>query len=159
MTDALPERALSLTGPWWWFMLHLPPEYRKTIENRSPGFSHKSFRGPCWVHATRELDRDYFDYVCSVAVLIGVPRELMPSFDGFPRGGIVGRCNVVRILPPPAEDRVLTPASPMQDRWRMDGQWGFVVEDARPVPFVACRGYQGFWRVPSNVLEQIRRAA
>lgn len=151
VVDGEPTRALSLTGPWWWFMLCLPPPFRKNIENRRPGFSHKSFRGPCWVHATRATRRQYDDAV-SFALMQGVTAAALaelPSFDAMPVGGIVGRFTVVDMLPV---------AGPLPDRWRMAGQVGFVVQDAEPVPFVPCKGALGFWRVPTPVLERLRVA-
>ena len=145
----LPERALSLSWPWPHFMLCLPPELLKRIENRKPGFSHKSFRGPCWVHVTPPKSRRSFDEACHfAAVLYGVPVELMPRYDAFPGRGIVGRWDVVDLLPPPR-------LCQLPDRWRMAGQVGFVTENARPVSFVPCNGALGFWRVPPDVLAKL----
>lgn len=148
---ALPTHALSLLQPWAYFMLSLPPEHLKRIENRKPGFSHKSFRGECWVHASK-MTRSGFYQACSFALDQGVPRELLPTFTACRVGGIIGRWRIVDMLPPPDPEQ-------LPDRWRMDGQIGFVVEDARPVPFVACKGALGFWRVPADVLEQLGKAA
>jgi len=144
----LPERALSLTWPWSHFMLELPESIRKKIENRKPGFSHKSFRGECWVHATKPPSRKFFYDACSFAMDHGVPRDLLPSFDTPLLGCIVGRWSVVDMLMAP------TPAE-LPDRWRMVGQLGFVIENARPVAPVACRGALGFWRVPPDVLAKL----
>jgi hypothetical protein len=35
-----------------------------------------------------------------------------------------------------------TPGEP----WRMAGQFGFVLEDVKPLPFKPCAGALGFWR-------------
>jgi hypothetical protein len=148
----LPTRALSLTWPWPHFMFSLPEPLRKKIENRKPGFSHKSFRGDCWVQLTPcKTERD-FDYACQFALWHGVPAELMPARRSGFEGHIIGRWSVVDLLPPPGPIE-------LPDRWRMDGQFGFVVENARMVPPVKCKGALGFWSVPADVPAQLTAAA
>lgn len=150
MTDQLPGRAISLTWPWPYFMLELPEPHRKKIENRKPGFSHKSFRGECWVHATKPKSKAQFYDACEFAIRHGVPRDLLPPFASPLIGHIVGRWNVVDLLPPP--DLLCLP-----DRWRMIGQVGFVVANARSVKPVRCHGALGFWRVPADVLAELEK--
>jgi hypothetical protein len=145
----LPERALSLTWPWPYFMLELPEPYRKKIENRKPGFSHKSFRGESWVHQTPCRSQRMFYSALEFAIGQGVPRELLPSMSQFRGVGIVGRWKIVDLLDPPVS---------LPDRWRMYGQFGFVVEDARPVPFAPCGGALGFWRVKPETLQLLARS-
>lgn len=150
----IPTRALSLTGPWWWFMLHLPPVWRKRVENRVPGLSHRSFRGACWVHAAKGMTRVAYGRAMLFARdEAGVPDEVLahvPSFEELPRGGIVGRFDVTDCVDP--YRGVL--AYELQ-RWHMRGSWAFVVEDAKPVDFVPCKGALGFWRVPLDVLRKV----
>jgi hypothetical protein len=151
----IPTRAISLTGPWWWFMLHLPPEWLKRVENRSPGFSHRAFRGACWVHAAKGLSRSDFGRAMLFARDdVGVPDAvlaLIPSFEELPRGGIVGRFDVTDYVHANTAGAI---AFELQ-RWRMRGQSVFVVEDAKPVDFVACKGALGFWRVPLDILRKV----
>lgn len=146
----LPERALSLTWPWSHFMLELPESIRKKIENRKPGFSHKSFRGECWVHATKPKSKARFYDACEFALRHGVPRDLLPPFLSPAIGCIVGRWDVVGLLPMPS-------LCELPDRWRMVGQVGFVVERARAVTPVRCDGALGFWRVPPAVLNELEK--
>ncbi len=145
---ALPDRALSLSWPWPHFMLALPESIRKPIENRKPGFSHKSFRGESWVHVTPPKSQAAFSASCHFALARGVPPELLAKFADFPGLGIMGRWTITGVLPVPAP-------SELPDGWRMVGQFAFTVADARLVPFVACKGALGFWRVPPAVLEQL----
>lgn len=143
-------RALSLRPPWWWLMIHLPPEHRKDIENRPPGFSHKSFRGEFLIHSS-DMSRAEYDGARETARLLGVPTSLletMPSFEDMPRRGIVGRARIVDLIPPGDSGR----------RWHFPESFGFVVTDARPLPFVACKGALGFWRVPADVLGALELA-
>lgn len=153
----LPKMALSLRQPWCVFMLSLPAEHLKRIENR---LWNTSFRGDIWVHASKGLTKAEFYGACDFALSAGVPRELLPSFDGLQRGGIVGRWRIVNVMLPGGMKRVgreLVPHERKGDRWHMPDQHGFIIEDARPVPFVACSGAQGYWRVPADVLAQLAR--
>lgn len=56
----------------------------------------------------------------------------------LPRGGIVGRANLV--------DCVTKSDSP----WFF-GPYGFVLEDVSPLPFVPMKGELGIFEVPENV--------
>jgi hypothetical protein len=152
-----PDRALTLTSPWWWFMLCLPAEIRKPVENRSTGFSHKSFRGPVWVHAgaAASMSRPYYDEAVHFATQRGVPPESVPSFKWFRAnsGRIVGRFTITDMMPAPYLCR-------LPDGWRMAGCVAFVTTDpvalAAPIP---CKGALGFWRVPPDVLAVLSEAA
>ena len=159
----LPERAISLTGPWWWLMLHLPEPWRKCVENRSPKFSGKNFRGPIWVHAAKSGDRHYYHRAIQFAVHAGVPTELIdrcPGFDEMPRGGVVGRFTITGMLSPPEQVTLDTSDGAQRvNRWRMPGCIGLVTTEAQAVPFTPCAGALGIWRVPAAVLEQLARVA
>jgi hypothetical protein len=41
------------------------------------------------------------------------------------------------------------------DRWRMLNHFGFLTTAPKLVPFTPCRGAQGFWRVPHDVLRRL----
>jgi hypothetical protein len=79
----------------------------------------------------------------------------VPPLEQLPRGGIVGQARVVDMVPkralfyPPGADR----------RWHMPEQNGFVLEGAKPLPFVACRGeVMLFYRVSEEIRESVRAA-
>jgi hypothetical protein len=150
--SALPDRALMLTSPWWWFMLHLPAEIRKDLENRPTGFSHKSFRGPVWVHAgaASSMSRPYYDEAVHFATQRRVPLELIPSFKWFQQssGAIVGRFTITDMLRAPDLCR-------LPDGWRMAGCIAFVTTEPVVCTPVPCKGALGFWRVPPAALEQL----
>lgn len=163
--SALPTRAISLKQPWCYLMLDLPPEHLKTIENRIWG---STFRGDCWVHASKGMTKNVFYDACEFALGAGVPRDLLPGFDQVKRGGIVGRWTIVDAMLPHGLVRsfdeasrkyVLNPHPRQGDRWHMPDQHGFIIENARPVPFVKCDGALGIWAVPEPVLAELRRAA
>jgi hypothetical protein len=124
-------KALSIRQPWAWLILHAG----KDVENRNwqprnPGLH---FRGTCLIHAGIALQPIGDDLRSWVKRVAGV--DLPPS-DELPRGGIVGRVDVL--------DVVRASSSP----W-FDGPYGFVLANAKPLPFRACRGRLGFFRTPA----------
>ncbi len=115
---------LSIMQPWSWLIVH----GFKDIENRdwrptNPGLK---FRGAILIHAGKKMDKD-FDYDWAEA-LIG--RQMPRDFD---LGGIVGACRVV--------DCVTAHDSP----WFF-GPYGFVLREARRLPFFPCAGQLGFYK-------------
>lgn len=146
-----PTRAISLTQPWCYFMLSLPPEHLKRIENRS---WNSAVRGPVWVHASKKMTAQDFRSACEFALRAGVPSTLLPSSPAshlIPRGGIVGRFNITGVVRADGGGAV---CPDRQGRWYM-GQYGYVVDDARPVKLVPCMGALGFWRVPHDILRKL----
>lgn len=134
----LQPRALSLTQPWAWLVAN----GHKDIENRKIGFSHKSFRGEFYIHAT--VAESPVDHAHATALAHSRGIEL-PRPGDLQRGGIIGIARIVDIVR----------AGARHSFWHFPEQFGFIVADARPLPFVACRGALGFWRLPPAVLEQL----
>lgn len=107
--------ALSIRQPWAYAILH----FGKDIENRSWS---TRFRGPVLIHAPRKIDHD---------ALIDLPWEHdLP--ETFPVGGIVGQAEIVDCV------------SQSQSPW-FCGPFGFVLSNAKPLPFRLCRGALGFF--------------
>lgn len=119
-------RALSIQQPWAWLIVN----GYKDVENRTWS---SGYRGPVLIHAGRRPAPD-FSRACEVAkYLCGVrpPAELQ-------YGGIVGIATIT--------DCVTSDTSP----W-FGGPYGFRLRDARPLPFVACKGALGFFEVAPAV--------
>ncbi len=114
-------RALSIRQPWAWLIVH----GRKNIENRTWP---TSFRGRFLVHAALIFDHEGYQWVRSE---MGVS---MPEPACFERGGIVGAADLL--------DCVSQHESP----W-FSGPYGFVVANARVLPFRRFRGRLGFFEV------------
>ena len=108
-------KALSIMQPWAWLIV----AGHKDIENRSWP---TRYRGPVLIHAGKKFDgsRDEWDW----------PDIARPG--GFDMGGIVGQAEIV--------DCVTASTS----RW-FQGTYGFVLRNARPLPFRSCRGALGFF--------------
>ena len=150
-----PVRALTLRQPWAWMVVR----GGKTIENRT--WHRPSLRGPILIHAGAAMTRSYYDAAAEFAARVprrlrrfsvagerrSGPSPLLPAFERLERGGIVGRVTIEDALEPPRAD----------DGWRMAGQWGYVLGDVAPLPFVACKGMLGAWTVPADVLAELDR--
>jgi hypothetical protein len=137
----------------------------KLVENRR---WNTSFRGTFLLHAAKSWDAEAFDTIAYVARVNGVslPSPL-PGRKAIASGGIVGRARLVGVLPPTgtlldsntldagrAECRrrgLSVPDSTL--RWHFGDQFGFVLADVEPLPFVALRGALGFFEVDTSLFE------
>ncbi len=127
--------ALSIRQPWAWLILHAG----KDIENRCWP---TKFRGRFLIHAAKGCTMREFmdasDFVHDLLIREGTGRKhLMPGPKEIDRGGIVGEAEIV--------DCVRASKSP----WYM-GDWGFVIRNAKPLPFTACKGALGFFHLQNN---------
>lgn len=126
--DQLPKVALSIRQPWTFAITN----GGKDIENRQ---WRTRFRGPVLIHASKGLTQaeigDFTDFV-RAAGLIG-PWLTDVGMEAIHRGGIVGVAEIV--------DCVEDHPSP----WFM-GSYGFVLRNARPLPFMPCKGALGFFK-------------
>lgn len=128
--------ALSLRQPWAWLIIHGP----KRIENRR---WNTYFRGRFLIHASKVHARKDHERAASVAAEYGI--ELPPrGSPAYQCGGIIGSVELVDVL-----DRWCS-AVP----WKFEDQYGFVLADPQPIPFVPCSGRLNFWAVPDDVLRQ-----
>jgi hypothetical protein len=109
--------ALSIKQPWSWLIVFC----HKDIENRSWP---TRYRGMFLIHAGKQYDgrRDEWDW----------PDIERP--ESFAMGGIVGQAELVGCV------------TESSSRW-FCGPYGFVIRDARPLPFKPCRGALGFFKV------------
>lgn len=121
---------LSIRQPWAWLILHAG----KDIENRS---WRTNFRGEFLIHAAKGCTRSEFEDACYFAkgaVDDQFRGQRIPDPKIINRGGIVGIAEVV--------DCVNSSGS----SWYM-GEWGFVLQNVRPLPFIPCKGALGFFDV------------
>ena len=144
--------ALSLRQPWAHVVLHMG----KALENRRWD---TSFRGDFLIHASKGLTKaDYYDCLETCQHVLGSQiLSTFPPLKALPRGGIVGAARLVSVLP-------RCPHWPCEHPWHMPDpdkppltQFGFMLENIRPAPrFVPCTGHLGFFRVPDEVVAQLR---
>jgi hypothetical protein len=129
-------KAISLMQPWAWLMVN----GYKDIENRK---WKTSFRGPVLVHASKTFDHE------SIYLIQDILEELFEAGDEkvtlpekFDMGGIVGIFNFTQVV------------TESDNPWFF-GPYGFVVKDARPLPFVPLRGQLNFFDVPDEIVKQL----
>lgn len=122
----LPEFALSIRQPWLWLILN----FGKDVENRA---WRTSYRGPLALHAAKGMSEEEYDDAMDFAHDIDSSLELpLPSV--LPRGGLCGVANLT--------DCVMRSKS----RW-FTGKYGLVLDDAREIQFVPCRGELNIFRL------------
>ncbi|MFI8616517.1 ASCH domain-containing protein [Acidovorax sp. NPDC077693] len=128
-------KVISIRQPWPWL---ITMGY-KPVENRT---WETVYRGPVAIHASQRVSQD--DYAECVDFLRTTPGlrhivDALPAPEDLPRGGIVGRAELV------ACTRVHE--SPF-----FTGPFGHVLHHAVPVPFQACKGALGYFRLPRGVV-------
>ena len=130
-------KALSIKQPWATLILH----GFKDIENRSWMTRQ---RGPVLIHASKSMTYDEWvsAMVFAGPMLVGAMKidaafNVLFGYKEQQRGGIVGIVDII--------DCVTSSPSP----WYM-GNVGFVLANARPLPFVPYKGSLGFFEVPDT---------
>jgi hypothetical protein len=144
-------KALAIRQPYAWLVVH----GIKDVENRSWP---TRYRGRFFIHASKAIDQDDVRLVNEKLAPRGIalPAEL-------PRGGIVGIVTLVdcvqridipwwrrllcRVIGP---ERISGCRQPVASEW-FEGPYGFVLRDARPLPFIPWRGQQSFFNVPDDL--------
>lgn len=133
-------KALSIRQPWAWLIIRpdlTTPEQRaaalaaghiKTIENRNWATKR---RGTTLIHAAKGMTKaDYHD-AAVFAYGLGVK---VPPPDRLDRGGIIGSADIADCV-----DR-------SDSSWFL-GRYGFVLANAKPLPFREFKGALGFFDV------------
>jgi hypothetical protein len=135
-------KVLSIQQPWTWLIAN----GLKDIENRTWD---TSYRGPLLLHAGKSVDKDafyngelfvpYWRHIAQDAVVAVMPRRQ----EEYQTGGIVG----IALL----SDCVRRHPS----TW-FRGPIGFVLANARPLPFTEVRGQRYLFDVPQEILESLQ---
>jgi len=144
-------RALSGRQPWWWAILHAG----KRVENRR---WNTHYRGSILLHAAKGCTkREWAEAVEWMRLAGVVDPASVPRIGELPRGGVVGRARIVDVCPPrdPADELGYDEGYPglVDGRWHMREQYGFVLADVEPLPFLACDGQLGIFELPDSALD------
>lgn len=134
-----PVKALSIMQPWAWLIVN----GCKDIENRD-WRCHR--RGPVLIHAGKKVDRDAMEALCEgYHPVTGQPLDIdvyavLPHT--FETGGIVG-------------EAVITGCVDRSDSPWFVGRYGILIREARPLPFIPCKGALGFFEplLPANEIQ------
>lgn len=113
-------KALSIRQPWADAIIW----HGKDVENRDWP---TRYRGPVLIHAAKAWGEEE-----RLTLLHLVSEGLVPDTQKPETGGIVGRAEII--------DCVTSMDSP----W-FSGPYGFVLRNAKPLPFQPCRGALGFF--------------
>lgn len=128
-------KALSIRQPWAYFILCGKP-WAKDVENRSWPAPPDMIGAWFQIHAPKECTLKEFAEACDFA--IGAGALMLPTYDELPLGGIVGIARLVK------STRI------SESKWFV-GPYGFVLQDAYPLPFEPCPGALGFFNPLSRV--------
>lgn len=131
-------RALSLTQPWAWLVIH----GGKDIENRR---WNTSYRGRFFVHASKRMTEADYDTAFEVALRVG-GLELanrIPDPKRLDLGGIIGSVELVDVVRPLTEQQ--QELGERQFAWHFPEQFGFRLRNPEALPFQPCKGALGFW--------------
>lgn len=123
-------KALSIRQPWAWAILHAG----KDIENRD---WRTDFRGRVLIHTGKICTADDYESFLATMHTASLKHPFpdgltLPRRSALPLGGIVGEAEIV--------DCITSHDSP----WFF-GKFGFVLRNARQLPFQPCRGQLGFF--------------
>lgn len=145
MSD-LPLKAISIRQPWAWAIVHAG----KNIENRDWP---TRYRGPVCIHAAKGMGKDEYavaaDFI--TRTLGRAPsQEWLDRWHGvcaapyrLERGGIIGVVEIVDC----------TTGTIFQKSPWFFGRYGFVLRNARSVPFIPVKGALGFFDWRKNLQE------
>lgn len=150
-------KAISIRQPWAWLIIRpdlngqarlgaIARQELKDIENRT---WRTSYRGPVLIHASKGMTRGEYDdaghYLCELYETGAYDSTLitLPRFEALQRGGIVGMANIADCL------------RDSGSRWHMPGCYGFVMANARQLPFTPLKGALGFFDVPDDLVRQL----
>ena len=115
------DYALSIQQPWAYLIIH---RY-KTIENRTWS---TTFRGRIFIHAPKSFDWEGYHYLLKNTSI------RLPGPSSFQKGGIVGYA-------------YLTDCVTQSRNKFFSGPYGFVLQKAKPLPFMPCPGSLSFFKV------------
>lgn len=118
-------KALSIRQPWAWLVAH----GHKDVENR---VWETRFRGAFLIHAGKAWgpsERADLEYVREK---IREERLAIVLPERFELGGIIGQAEIMQCV------------ADWPSTW-FSGPFGFVIQNARPLPFFPCRGMLSFF--------------
>lgn len=137
--------ALSLISPWDFIIAQGP----KRIENR-PWALPADMRGRAFLLHVSKTKPDDFVSLEAFAEERGLTLPPLPTHP--PRGGIVGWARAVGQLRP---RQAIPPDFGWDTRWWMPEQFGFLLSEAHPLPFVPLSGNRKFFRVPKDLAKAL----
>ena len=155
-------KALSLSRPWGWAILHLGKriENRQRRDGRMPSLCRH--RGPLLLHAAKSWDKHAEQWIEEHDLDDG-HGTLLRTQNAHPAGVVFARCTVIGTIHPHGsgvvDDGTAWPPEGIDLRWHMRAQYGLILADVEPTPLVPCKGALGLWTVPEHVLMTLALAS
>lgn len=125
-------KALSIRQPWAWLIVN----GHKDIENREWP---TRIRGRVLVHAGKGMTRAEYEGCLDTIDYVGRRDIQLPAFGALERGGIVGEVDIVGCV------------TKSESKWFF-GRYGFVLANAKPLPFRPLKGALSFFEIDDNLV-------
>ncbi len=132
-------QALSLKQPYAWLIAN----GYLLVDDRTWG---SQYRGPMLIHASKGLYESYYDYLKANTDIPLPPKEELAY------GGVVGIANLVLCCQPGNMPKDISREQRAHFGGVHDEYFGFLFEDATPLPFMACRGKLGIFEIDVDAL-------
>lgn len=132
-------QALSLKQPYAWLIAN----GYLLVDDRTWG---SQYRGPMLIHASKGLYESYYDYLKANTDIPLPPKEELAY------GGVVGIANLVLCCQPGNMPKDISREQRAHFGDVHDEYFGFLFEDATPLPFMACRGKLGIFEIDVDAL-------
>ena len=135
-------KALSIREPWASLIL----AGIKPVENRSWP---TPVRGRVLIHTGKKFDNHAFFDLLNNWHAYGLPSTVddllrRKTAKGFSLGGIVGKAKLVDVL------------ENSKSHW-FSGKYGLVLRDAKPLPFIPCKGQLGIYYPDADLIAELRK--
>lgn len=122
---------LSIRQPWAYLIV----QGYKDIENRN---WYTNFRGKFLIHAPKTFDEEGYCWLFKQRQNLNISH--LPSRSSFYRGGIVGKATLINCV------------TYLDNKWFF-GPYGFVLQNAQPLPFIPMKGKQKFFEIGMQNVE------
>lgn len=146
MIDVLPfplpsgmTKTLSLKQPFAWLIAN----GYLLVDDRSWG---TQYRGPMLIHASKGLYKAYYDHLKENT---DIP---LPNKSDMDYGGVVGIANLVLCCKPQQLPMHISETQRKHFANVHDDYYGFLFEQASPLPFMPCRGKLGVFDLDLDAL-------
>lgn len=133
------HKVLSFKQPFAWLITN----GYLMVDDRTWG---TTYRGPILIHASKGLYDVYYDYLKANT---DIP---LPAKEELAYGGVVGFADLVLCSRPDALPEHTSLKHRMQFKGVSSRHYGFLFEQARPIPFMPCSGKLGIFEVEIDVL-------
>jgi len=130
-------KAITVRQPWAWGIAWAG----KPIENRS-WFT--NYRGELAIHAASTFSRREYEWARTFMLGLGIET---PAAGALDTGRVVAVTRLVDVRKTTSD----------LAQWETAGGYAFILENTKPIQPFACRGQQGLWSIPDDLLHLLGR--